>query len=158
MAQNGSADVSIEASSSLLPTVVGINYGNSYASIAVVSKARAHLFTIWNQVIAHSSCRKDWQIVLQTRTVNVRLPPLFPSMAKKQYAFYSPYRFRDLTNDAGYSISAQAQNISWLKTPRTRSSASGTSSEESKVHSFADYGAVLNICSAGFLRYPRINS
>ncbi|KAF9778732.1 actin-like ATPase domain-containing protein [Thelephora terrestris] len=38
MAQNGSADASINASSSSLPTVVGINYGNSYASIAVVSK------------------------------------------------------------------------------------------------------------------------
>lgn len=45
MAQNGSADASLEASPSSLPTVVGINYGNSYASIAVVSKARAHFFT-----------------------------------------------------------------------------------------------------------------
>jgi hypothetical protein len=45
MAQNGSADASINASSSSLPTVVGINYGNSYASIAVVSKVRLHFFT-----------------------------------------------------------------------------------------------------------------
>ena len=40
MAQNGSANASMEASSSSLPAVVGINYGNSYASIAVVSKVR----------------------------------------------------------------------------------------------------------------------
>lgn len=88
MAQNGSADASIEASSSLLPTVVGINYGNSYASIAVVSKARGHFFTVPNQVTAHSSHRKDWQTVSPTRMANVRLPLLSPFMVKKQYTFY----------------------------------------------------------------------
>ena len=63
MAQNGSADASIEASSSSLPTVVGINYGNSYASIAVVSKVRVHPLIFPNQVTAHSFHRKDWQTV-----------------------------------------------------------------------------------------------
>ena len=43
MAQNGSANAAAEASSSSLPTVVGINYGNSYASIAVVSKVGTFL-------------------------------------------------------------------------------------------------------------------
>jgi hypothetical protein len=113
MEQNGSANASIEASPISLPTVVGINYGNSYASIAVVSKARVHFFAIRNQVIAHSSYRKDWQTVSPTRMVNARSPPLSPFMAKKPYACYCPREFLDLTNNAGYSISALAQNISW---------------------------------------------
>lgn len=35
---NGSADAPIEVSA--IPTVVGINFGNSYASIAVLNKVR----------------------------------------------------------------------------------------------------------------------
>lgn len=113
MAQNGSADASMEASSSLLPTVVGINYGNSYASIAVVSKARSHIFTIPNQVTAHSSHRKDWQTASPTRTVNVRLPPLFLFTVKRPYMFYSSDEFHDLTDDVElHSTSAREQNIS----------------------------------------------
>jgi len=113
MEQNGSANASIEVSPISLPTVVGINYGNSYASIAVVSKARVHFFAVRNQVIAHSSYRKDWQIALPTRMVNAKLPPLSLFMAKKPYACYCSREFLDLTNDAGRSISALAQNISW---------------------------------------------
>ena len=87
MAQNGSADASIEVPSSL-PTVVGINYGNSYASIAVVSKARVPFFTLQqDQVITYPSYRKDWQTASPTKMVNVRFPPLSPFMAKKQYGF-----------------------------------------------------------------------
>ena len=96
MAQNGSANASIEAPLSSSPTVVGINYGNSYASIAVVSKARVHFFAARSQVIAHSSCRKDLQTVLPTRMVNARLPPLSPSMARKPYACLCPRQFLDL--------------------------------------------------------------
>ena len=88
MTQNGSADASIEVPSSSLPMVVGINYGNSYASIAVVSKACVHLFTVANQVTAHSSHRKDWRTVSPTRMVNARLPPPSPFTVKKLYAFY----------------------------------------------------------------------
>ena len=113
MAQNGSANASVEVSLTSLPTVVGINYGNSYASIAVVSKARVHFFSVRNQVIAHSSCRKDCQTVLPTRMVNAKSPPLSPFMEKKPYACYRPRESLDLTNDGGYSISALAQNISW---------------------------------------------
>lgn len=102
MAQNGSANASIEASSTSLPTVVGINYGNSYASIAVVSKARVHFIAIQNQVFAHSTCRKDCQTVSPTRTANVRSPPLSLFMAKKPYACYYPQELPHLTSDAEY--------------------------------------------------------
>ena len=37
---NGSAEAPIEVSA--IPTVVGINFGNSYASIAVLTKVRAN--------------------------------------------------------------------------------------------------------------------
>lgn len=100
MAQNGSADASIEPSSSILPTVIGINYGNSYASIAVVSKARVYFFAVPNQVTAHSIHRKDWQTASPMRTVNARLPLLSPFMVKKRYAFYCSSELYDLTRDA----------------------------------------------------------
>lgn len=112
MAQNGSADASIDVYSSSLPTVVGINYGNSYASIAVVSKARVHLFTILSQVNANYSHRKDWQTASPTRTVNARLPPLSPFMVRKRYAFYYSNESCDLTHDVGHSTSVLEQNIS----------------------------------------------
>ena len=113
MAQNGSADASIEALSTSLPTVVGINYGNSYASIAVVSKARVHFIETQKQVFAHPTCRKGWETVSLTRTANVKSPPLSPFMAKKLYACYHPQEFPPLINDAERSTSALAQNISW---------------------------------------------
>lgn len=108
MAQNGSADASIEVSPSSLPTVVGINYGNSYASIAVVSKARVHLF-ILNQVIAHSRCRKDWQIASPTRTGNGRSRPLSLSTAKRRYASYYSEELLNF-NDMEYSTLELVQN------------------------------------------------
>ena len=111
MAQNGSADASIEASSSPLPTVVGINYGNSYASIAVVSKARAHFFAVQNRVIAYPGCRRDWRTVLPTRMANVRLPLLSHFTAKKRYGFQCFNGCSNLTNNPQCSTSALEQNI-----------------------------------------------
>lgn len=74
---NGSAEAPIEL---VLPSVVGINFGNSYASIAVLSKVsesmdcdrlpstpknthRSHETEPRFMVLIIDLCRKDWPIV-----------------------------------------------------------------------------------------------
>ena len=80
--QNGTKDAPIEVSS--IPTVVGINFGNSYASIAVLTKV-GYDGREFNSFI-ELDCqpyRKAAQIVSQMKMANVRLHVRSLSMVKK---------------------------------------------------------------------------
>ena len=67
--QNGTLDAPIEISS--VPTVVGINFGNSYASIAVLTKVSfsSESHHAWRLTM---SCRKALLIASQTKMENDR--------------------------------------------------------------------------------------
>ena len=66
---NGSAEAPVV--SSTLPPVVGINFGNSFASIAVFTKVKDAASGCYDTLIL-TIHRKDWQSVLLMKMVNAR--------------------------------------------------------------------------------------
>jgi hypothetical protein len=67
---NGSAEAPIQVSSA--PPVVGINFGNSYASIAVITKVPFFTIELVLILIILLISRMDWPSVSQTRTASGR--------------------------------------------------------------------------------------
>jgi hypothetical protein len=81
---NGTADAPIELLSSFAP-VVGINFGNSFASIAVLTKVRFYdFFLSYGRSIERIwGYRRDWLSVLLMKMGNARLLVQLRSRVKK---------------------------------------------------------------------------
>ena len=79
---NGTADAPIELVSSFAP-VVGINFGNSFASIAVLTKVCFDFFSYGRFIERIWGYRKDWLSVLLMKMANARLLVQLRSKAKK---------------------------------------------------------------------------
>lgn len=80
---NGTAEIPIEVTASFAP-VVGINFGNSFASIAVLTKVPFSLYVRGSgALIQILGNRKVWLNALQMKMVNARSHVLSRSKAKK---------------------------------------------------------------------------
>jgi len=66
-------DVLKEVSGSEIPAVVGINFGNSYASISVLNKVRNHHTICASSARLTSICRKGCQIASRMKMASDRL-------------------------------------------------------------------------------------
>ena len=80
---NGTAAPEVPIEHSSLPPVVGINFGNSYASIAVFTKVSCSLAPRIYLAEEKKNYRKAWRNALPMKMESVKSLVLFHSMAKK---------------------------------------------------------------------------
>ena len=76
---NGTAETPTQLLNSFAP-VVGINFGNSFASIAVLTKVKKPSWVF--DSMANLICRKDWRSVSLMRMESVRLHALLRSKGR----------------------------------------------------------------------------